>query len=283
MYELPPTGEARSARRVDEIWAGPRITSPATDVGVAGTPFRHALTTDATGPVALIAASPLPPGLSLAADAIAGTPTAAGSFVVELRAGDGPAARGQRLRIVVDADSDGDGFSDEIETALGSDPNSASSTPAAGAAAVAGGTLIVTGARVKLPFASPDAADTISVSGTLELPADAALSGATVTVDVGGAVRTFVLGARGVSRRDAAHPGDSLRIRPARTAAQPATFSLRIAGGLRTSLADEGLTSAPAAATPVAVLLTFVRGAAVSRAVIPLRWSVAANGTGTAR
>jgi len=93
-------------------------------------------------------------------------------------------------------DTDGDGFPDEMEAALGTQSNSAASTPLGGSAAGAVQALTVQKLSVKLNF-SKGSADQISVSGTLPVPAGFVASGQLVVVDVAGAVKTFTLDPKG--------------------------------------------------------------------------------------
>ncbi len=96
-------------------------------------------------------------------------------------------------------DSDGDGFPDELETALGTDPNSASSTPFTGNAA-AGTSKSLSGVTLaaKLNFAKTTLNDSLTFSATLDI-GTATLAGQTVVVDVGGIVKSFTLDAKGKS------------------------------------------------------------------------------------
>ncbi len=94
-------------------------------------------------------------------------------------------------------DSDGDGFSDSFETFAGTNPNSAASTPTGQpltAGNIAG--LVVTKAQIKLNFAKPGG-DSISFSGTLNIPQGFNPNGAVVLIDAGGVLKKLTLGSKG--------------------------------------------------------------------------------------
>jgi acid phosphatase len=274
MYGLEPLGSARRARRITEVWSGPSFTNPASAVGVVGSTFRLDLTTDASWPVAFATTSPLPDGLAFAGDSIAGMPTGPGTWIVEVTADAGLDGRGaQRLAIVVVRDGDGDGVEDEIETAAGTDPAVADAPPSAEA-------LDVNRADVRLRFTAAGR-DRVDVEGSFEVSPAFDPAGATVAADVAGIVRKFTLGADGRSARD---PGGSLRLAvdAPGAAARRARFTLRFAGSLATSLADEGLTAAPSHRKPSALLVTILADGRSARAVVPVRYSAGTRGTGRA-
>jgi hypothetical protein len=280
MYGLAPLGGSGRAPSVGDVWTGPRITSAAGAVAAVGRPFEYGVTTDAAGPVEVSSASPLPPGLELSGAALAGTPTDEGTWIVDLYAEDATGRTGRRVALVVERDTDGDGFSDEIESALGTDPASAASTPAAGAAAAPGGALAVTRFDARLRFAAPVRRDTITVRGALDVPAQFSAKDAVVTVDVASVVATFALRADGASSPDPARRGDSLRLGRPRRGSTTAAFRLRLEGDFGALLADEGMTSEPDASRRTAALVTFLVDGAVSEVVVPVYYSTNARGVG---
>lgn len=82
-------------------------------------------------------------------------------------------------------DSDGDGFSNAVEAAAGTDPLLASSTPFGGAAAGATVALDVTKLGVKLNFAKPTLSDSVSFAGTVPNPLTTIAAGTKFYAEVG--------------------------------------------------------------------------------------------------
>ena len=91
-------------------------------------------------------------------------------------------------------DSDGDGFSDTFETAAGSDPLVAASTPTG--AAISLQTLIASKISIKLNFAKPNL-DSITLSGTVPVPAGFVPAGKSVVFNIGGVTQGFTLTSKG--------------------------------------------------------------------------------------
>jgi PKD repeat protein len=132
-------------------------------------------------------------------------------------------------------DSDGDGFSDELETALGTNANSAASTPFNGAAAGESSPIADTKLAIKLSFGKPNS-DSIGLSGTIIMDSAAKLDGA-FTLDVGGVVKTFTL-ANGAAKTAAG----AVKVTAKGTGDRTAKFTVKLAkGSFASSLADEGL------------------------------------------
>ncbi len=135
-------------------------------------------------------------------------------------------------------DSDGDGFPDALEIALGTNPLSAADTPFGGAPAGPLQPLSVGKLSIALNFKRTNA-DSLMLEGTVAIPAGFAPLGQTVVVDVGGVVRSFTLDKTG----KASHGSDSFQFtlkKGAATARFTAKFSK---AALAATLADEGLTS----------------------------------------
>ena len=129
------------------------------------------------------------------------------------------------------ADADGDGFPDDLEAQLFTDPFDVNSTPAHGLPAVPHA-LTVTKLSLKLSFATPDPRkDSLSLSATL--PAAQVVNGKTVYVYVGGILKAFVLSAKGASAKSKT---SSLKISKGKVTA-------KLSGGsYRDYLDDEKLT-----------------------------------------
>ncbi|HLX62175.1 MAG TPA: PKD domain-containing protein [Planctomycetota bacterium] len=140
-------------------------------------------------------------------------------------------------------DSDGDGFSDALETIAGTDPHSAASTPIGQpltAALIQ--SLTISKASIKLNFMT-GGKDSISFSGTLLILADFAPNGQKVFVDVGGNDVGFVLNAKGQSKSGNDSLKISIKSKKGSVAAQTAKYSVKLSkGSFSGALADEGLT-----------------------------------------
>ena len=93
-------------------------------------------------------------------------------------------------------DSDGDCFSDEIETALGSDPLNSASTPFGLACPAAGDPVGDRSLRIGLNFKTPGR-DTIALNALIQLSNAFIPANQIVIIDIGGVVRAFKLDARG--------------------------------------------------------------------------------------
>src|SRR5437762_106079 len=101
------------------------------------------------------------------------------------------------LARAAEPDADGDGFSDAIEKALQTDPNSASSTPYNNQPAGAAQPINKPGARISLDFKN-NQPDDLTVFGNLDvpnIPGDA--DGRVVVIDLGGFVRVLTLDENG--------------------------------------------------------------------------------------
>lgn len=98
-------------------------------------------------------------------------------------------------------DSDGDGFSDDIETKFGSNPNNAADTPFGGKAAPVPTAFSSLGKiAVKVSFdPKKTGKDSLSFSGILSVPSGLTLNGLKVLVDFTGETRVFTLDDKGKS------------------------------------------------------------------------------------
>ncbi|MCY3022474.1 MAG: chitobiase/beta-hexosaminidase C-terminal domain-containing protein [Planctomycetota bacterium] len=143
-------------------------------------------------------------------------------------------------------DTDGDGFPNEMETALDTSPTDAASTPF-GAPAGTPQPLKIAKMTIKLNFLR-DGSDTIAVSGTLRVPDGFQVAGQSALVDVGGVIEEFPLDTKGASPKG--RPDSfklAVRTRNKVTVAQDARFTAKFAkGAFAALLADEGLHDADA-------------------------------------
>lgn len=129
-------------------------------------------------------------------------------------------------------DSDGDKLPDEVESIIGNVTPSASQT------------LVVSKINPKLNFAKHGLSDSIAFSGTLPVH-ETFVEGESVTVDVGGVVKSFMLSAKGAQKVN----NDSFKVKVKRksgavvslpTQKYSAKFSK---GNFAPKLLDEGLTN----------------------------------------
>lgn len=152
-------------------------------------------------------------------------------------------------------DSDGDGFSDEIEIAMKSDPLSSASTPS-GAPLTAPGELVVSKGAVSLNF-TVNGKDTIQLSGTCTLPEGFSPANSTVALDFGGVSRMFKLSAKGSSSKSG---DDTFKLSTSSKNPLDADFSAAFKkGSFAAAMSKLGLTP-DAAQGPVTIPVTLILG-----------------------
>jgi PKD repeat protein len=141
-------------------------------------------------------------------------------------------------------DSDGDGFSDAFETANGSNPLSAASTPFNNIDLTSAGSLTVGSASIKLNFAS-SGKDAIKFTGTIAVPAGFAPATQTVYVTIGNVLVTFPLSSKGSSKIVAGSFALKLKATKGVVGAQTSAYTVALANGkFAANLTDFGLTNA---------------------------------------
>ncbi len=139
-----------------------------------------------------------------------------------------------------DTDTDSDGFPDELEEALGTSASDGNDAPIAGW----GGTpepLTLERVTVKLNFAS-DGLDSVTIKGTLPVPAGFSVASQRVDLDAGGVIKGIILDEKG--RYAEGVVKFTLRVKSIKGAveAQDARFTARISrDAFKEELADEGL------------------------------------------
>jgi PKD repeat protein len=166
--------------------------------------------------------------------------TAAGSYSVSVTATDPQGLHTTVMFTLVvnapivgtGADSDGDGFSDVFENAVGTLPSDASSTPTGGPA-MPPVERTFHKLAVGLNFSKANH-DSIALAGTLALPSDFPFAGQKVIVDVGGAILTFILDANAKSQPKLFTLKIDPRFRTFR-------FTMKTKGSFGTPLSDHGL------------------------------------------
>lgn len=197
--------ELNSATVSISVAASPPNIHSALSVSVISTlPLNYAIKSTGTQPISY-SATALPQGLVLVGSTLQGF-LQPGSYVVTLTASnkfgtDQKTLVINAISLVPGVDTDGDGFSDELEILAGSDPLDAHFTPyklpgneagkiSSGVSPAKAQQFFVSrsGLKINLNFASDSLTrDTISLRGSLPLPAGFSAQSQPVTVFVGGA------------------------------------------------------------------------------------------------
>ncbi|HLX61198.1 MAG TPA: CAP domain-containing protein [Planctomycetota bacterium] len=229
----------------------PAITSSLSDNATVNAAYTYTITASGSQPITF-GATGLPAGLTLSGATISGKPEQSGQFMITLTASNSSGKDTQTLTLTVagftslsTVDSDGDGFPDELETALGTNPHDAKSTPFSGAPA-SPQALPNPKLTVRLNFLKTNV-DTLSLTGMLPVPANFAVAGKTVTVDVGGVIRTFTLDAKGMAKSTSGTDTFKLKVIAVKgaVAAQNSAYTVKITkSSLSALLADEGMVNA---------------------------------------
>lgn len=177
----------------------PFISSPLTAFGSVGTGFTYTITASGSAPLTFTA-TPLPPGLVFSGNMITGTPTVEGTYGVTLTATNSLGTNAQTLIIsisnivttITEVDTDGDGFPDQLEIGVGTNPMSFTSTPFGGQPAGAKHVVNIQTMNIKLDFSSPSSTkDSITMHGSIPVPSTFKGKASDVIVFVGGIVRQF--------------------------------------------------------------------------------------------
>jgi hypothetical protein len=273
----------------------PVITSPLMVSALDGIQFTYQITFTGTQPIQ-IAASNLPPGTSLIGSTIIGF-IPPGSYAMTITATN---ATGSDTRTVVingsvklpNTDADGDGFSDEMELALGSDPVNAGSTPLTtlngGAVPQNAGPLPFAQSRVgitvKLNFNSTRSnRDSIALNGTLPIPSDYGVILQPFAVFVGGAGVSGTLDFRGqFTSADKLFKFKVGKIK-ADIVGRNAPFTVQMKGVYADLLADEGFHNTDAKNTKVNLPVYVILGTRYYGIVMPALYSAKAGKSGSAK
>ena len=181
---------------------------------------------------------------------------APGTYAVTVTAAINGKSAGNSANITIDSlagstsdvDSDGDGFPNELETALGTDPLGSASTPFGNTPVVGASSFTISKMAVKLSFSASNA-DSISIGGALPLPAGFQIANQTFDFDIGGVVTAIKLDANG--KAPTGNNQFKLQVKKVSTTAQNAKFTLKLSkGSFASLLTDEGLTNAKAKSAP---------------------------------
>jgi hypothetical protein len=182
-------------------------------------------------------------------------------------------------------DLDGDGFSNDMETAAGTDPNDSKSTPFGGQPAGTILPLTVTKIGISLNFAL-DGKDGISLSGALDVPAGFVVLGQQVIVDVGGVARAFTLDAKGSGKSGSDTFKIGVKVKKGTpVAAQASKFQVKFSKGtFADSLKDEGLTGEAAVkSVSKTVVVTVLFNQTMLQKAQPVLYTAVAGKTGKAK
>ena len=184
------------------------------------------------------------------------------------------------------ADSDNDGFPDDLENFLGTSPFDPLSTPTGLPAVISAYTVTNNGLKVKLAF-NKKAQDTISLSGTLPRSGLTPTSGLNITFDVGGVLVRFRLDRQGRAtitsngNTGAATSGSLSTLKALGT--RNSKFNLKLKGAFATTLAPLGLVNTTVKDQRVTIrALVFFNNILYDR-FINLRYSAKQGLTGTTK
>jgi PKD repeat protein len=175
----------------------------------------------------------------------------------------------------VGPDSDGDGFSDAFETAVGGNPIGGPVT----AATLQLLTLVKP--SIKLNFAKANS-DSITVPGVVIVPTGFNPNGAKVYFDVGEVVKSFTL-ASGAAKTATSSVKFSIKATGGVVLLQTAKFTASFKGAFAATLAADGLTNAAASNKPVTVLYTLIFNNTVLQKSQTLHYTAKAGKGGAAK
>lgn len=177
------------------------------------------------------------------------------------------------------SDTDGDGFANELETALGTNPNDAASTPFGGSPAGTPQDLVIGKMQIKLDFAKANN-DRINIQGTLPVADGFNFANQVVVFDVGGVVKSFTLDAKGKSPSGA---NDSVKLNKPKGGVAKYIVKFN-KGSFAANLADEGLVgTADAKNAPKDVTVVALFNSTLLRTTKTLSYTAKANKGGLAK
>jgi len=203
--------------------------------------------------------------------------TTPGTYAVVLTLNDGRGGGATAgVSVVVQGppgDSDGDGFSDEIENALGSNAFSAASHPSDLPTPGASAAFAIPSLKISLDFAKPNK-DSIALTGMLTVPEKTPAKQALI-VNVGGVVRKFDVDEKGHAKSG---KSDKLTISTTKGSVtvkdKKKNFNLNLSkGSFSAALADENLTQ-NSASGPRTVNVTVIYANTFFTAAVPQNYTV---------
>ena len=202
---------------------------------------------------------------------------ATAAFVAQQAGFEGPAVPPSTV-----SDTDGDGYSDEIETVLLSDPNDPASTPLSAPPVVPARALDTLNMTISLNF-SLDTSDIIGVRGSIPIKAGLILKGQEVIVDVGGVVKELKLNAVGTGTKRT----NTFILKVKKTKdfvpAQLAVFAISLGNGnFKRLMAKFGLVNGNFPGRPVTVPVTVILDGSVFTTARGMVYSSTTNSGGIA-
>lgn len=259
--------------------APPVITSPLTVNAVTGSSFAFPIVANATPSATIFTASPLPSGLILSDSTISGTPLQAGTFVVNVSAANEAGTDSRTLVIQISdpatgTDTDGDGFPDALEMALGSSATDAASTPF-GISTNSSTGLEIAKLQIALNFARAGS-DRITLSG--RLPMKGRIVEGDMAVYVGGITGRFTLDAKGAGRTG----GDKIKLTP-RTDAYSAVLVGDFAAALAHTSGLDATQNRARASRSVTLMVMVLYNGTCFKAARTVPYTARAGKIGTAR
>jgi len=264
--------------------------------------FSYTIVTTGTQPITLTA-SPLPPGVTLVGGVLQGF-VPPGSYAVTLTATNGVSVDTKTL--VINAvgvqpglDTDADGFPDELELAIGSDPVSALSTPMTvlknstgniPAGALAGSLpakpffLAPSGVSLRLNFNSQKPfRDSISLKGSLPLPPNFTAPTQPVVVFIGGLVVNGLLNEKG----SYSNTINTVKIKVGNggtsRAGRNAPLSAKMKGAFAGNFSDEGFVNADVQKSASSVVVYVLVGGQYFSATAKTSYSAKQDKSGSAK
>ena len=156
-------------------------------------------------------------------------------------------------------DSDGDGYSDDVEIAAGSSEKSAASTPFDFGSPGVVQSIAITSLAIKINFVSASKSS-IKLSGILEVPANLILDQQNILVDVGGTARSFKLNSKG----SASIAKNVVKASIKKGSTQMKLIATILGADVPVKLADEGFTNANAKNEKRTVAITILFNANVA-------------------
>jgi len=175
-------------------------------------------------------------------------------------------------------DNDGDGFSNALETLMGTSPTDVKSTPLGNAMALTSQAFANAKLGIKLNF-TIGGKDSVTLSGALVLPAGFSSAGQTLVVDIGGVAQSFALKDKGTAKSAAA----SVSVKDTGKGARVAKLSVKVPkGDFGALLADEGFENVTVS-KPVVVRVSVLFANALYGGSVELSYKAKAGKSGAAK